>query len=152
MRSYRFTVPGKPIPKKRPRFSRQGLRVVTYDAQKREKERFRSYIKAFPKEPFRDAVYLSVDFGMPIPKSTLKKNKKLMVDGDINHTKKPDIDNLIKFVMDACTGIFWVDDSQVGAVFACKFYSDVPETIVKIIHRGSHDTCTDTRKGRVQED
>jgi Holliday junction resolvase RusA-like endonuclease len=34
--------------------------------------------------------------------------------------KKPDIDNLIKFVMDGLTGIFYADDDQVVRVCAVK--------------------------------
>ena len=40
----------------------------------------------------------------------------------VAHSKKPDIDNLIKFYMDAMTGKFYVDDSQVHKIKAMKLY------------------------------
>ena len=41
-------------------------------------------------------------------------------------TKKPDIDNLIKFVLDALQGQngFFLDDSQVVRLYAEKIYTD----------------------------
>ena len=51
---------------------------------------------------------------MPIPKSTPKKLMRSMVNGVIAHTKKPDIDNLCKFVMDSLSGLLWQDDNQIS--------------------------------------
>lgn len=51
-------------------------------------------------------------FVFPRPKSMVWKTKEMT---SIRHTKKPDRDNLEKAVLDALTGIFWVDDCQVCA-------------------------------------
>lgn len=46
------------------------------------------------------------------------------IDGEIKHTKKPDIDNLNKAVSDAITDIgLWEDDSQVYSISASKYYT-----------------------------
>jgi Holliday junction resolvase RusA-like endonuclease len=42
------------------------------------------------------------------------------------HTKKPDIDNLAKAVMDALNGIVWKDDSQICELSAVKIYDVTP--------------------------
>ena len=49
-------------------------------------------------------------------------------------TKKPDIDNLIKFVLDALQGDngFFIDDSQVVSIFAEKEYSKLGSTEIII--------------------
>jgi Holliday junction resolvase RusA-like endonuclease len=39
------------------------------------------------------------------------------------HTKKPDLDKLVRATKDALTGVAWVDDSQVIAVDAVKAYA-----------------------------
>ena len=39
------------------------------------------------------------------------------------HTKRPDLDKLIRAVLDACTGVIWSDDSQVSRVVAVKRYA-----------------------------
>lgn len=41
------------------------------------------------------------------------------------HPSKPDIDNLVKFFLDAFNGILWADDALVAEVCAKKVYSDV---------------------------
>ena len=38
------------------------------------------------------------------------------------HTKRPDVDNLQKSVMDALNGVLWEDDAIVFAVVAQKHY------------------------------
>ena len=60
---------------------------------------------------------------MPRPKAHLRAN------GDVKeaaqtliHTKKPDIDKLVRLVLDALTGIAYVDDSQVVLLYAEKSY------------------------------
>jgi crossover junction endodeoxyribonuclease RusA len=51
---------------------------------------------------------------MPRPKSLPKR---------VTHmTKKPDIDKLIRAVLDALKGVAWCDDSQVVSVYASKRY------------------------------
>ena len=44
-----------------------------------------------------------------------------------------DIDNLVKFVMDALNGKAFIDDKQVVALSASKMYTcDTPRTIVRL--------------------
>ena len=49
-----------------------------------------------------------------------------------HHTKRPDIDNLRKLVMDALTNVFWRDDSLVCEGTTIKKYSDQPRTEIRI--------------------
>ncbi len=64
-------------------------------------------------------VELSLEFQLPMP-----KRMKNETGHTISHVKKPDIDNLVKAVMDAMTttGV-WRDDSLVWNVHACKIYA-----------------------------
>lgn len=56
-----------------------------------------------------------------------------MIDGEIKHTKKPDLDNLIKFTKDCLNGVAWHDDSQVVEYGAMKkVYGDEPMTRILI--------------------
>ena len=45
---------------------------------------------------------------------------------------KPDIDNLLKFIMDSGNKILWVDDSQIWKVEMEKVYSEIPSTTIEI--------------------
>ena len=47
------------------------------------------------------------------PKSTGKRARARMLDGELLPTKKPDADNIAKVVLDALNGVAYRDDSQV---------------------------------------
>jgi Holliday junction resolvase RusA-like endonuclease len=114
-----FTVPGKPVAKARPRFTKSGH---TYTPDKTVN--FESLVKlcfqqAKPSrftlldEPVR--VRISAHYLMP--KSAPKKSR---IDGERAKTTRPDIDNLIKCVLDGLNGIAWRDDAVVYSVISHK--------------------------------
>jgi Holliday junction resolvase RusA-like endonuclease len=131
----KITIPGKPIAKKRPRFARRGKYVVTYNDQ--ETEEGRAFLLVCKQldghRPIENPVHIDCHFYMPIPKSTSKIRRKKMLMAKIKHTKKPDLDNLIKFIKDVFNGLVWKDDSQVFALIASKKYSEDPRTEIFII-------------------
>lgn len=59
----------------------------------------------------------------PPPKSVSKKKQKQMLEGEILPLKKPDMDNIVKVVVDALNGVAYHDDTQVILVSAKKAYS-----------------------------
>ncbi len=126
-----------PIAKKRPRFSRIGKHVVAYSDQKEEERKFVAYIKRQigDTELLTGPLRINLLFGMPRPKShfgTGRNAGKLKPSAPEYHTKKPDIDNLEKFVLDCLNGVVFKDDSQVVETKAIKFYDDVGSTEVQI--------------------
>ena len=136
-----FTISGKPIAKKRPRFVRRGQFVGTYNEQETEEGRWLLEAKHQLLEkaslPFvtliPGPVILRLSFYMPVPKSTPKKTIQSIQDGKmIWHIKKPDLDNLIKFVKDCLNKFLWEDDSQVCYIAASKFYGMEPKTDIEI--------------------
>lgn len=65
--------------------------------------------------PGRDIpIGVSVSVALPRPKSLPRKQE--------SHTKKPDLDKLVRAVLDALTGIGYEDDSQVVMLDAVKEY------------------------------
>ena len=127
-----IAIPGKPIAKHRPRFARRGKHVVTYNDQKSEEDRaFLLVLEQFTGEIITGPVDLWLKFFMPIPKATSKKNRASMNLGLIRHTKRPDLDNLVKFYMDVLNG-FWKDDCQVTRLEAVKLYGENPRTEIRI--------------------
>ena len=78
-------------------------------------------------EPVAGPLSVDLIFSMPIPKSVKAAS------GD-KHIKKPDLDNLVKLVLDAITdsGAIWHDDSQIVAITAHKMYCTRPQTWVCI--------------------
>jgi len=125
---------GSPIPQKRPRFCRKGKFVSCYDEQSKIKEGCKWQIKSqFRDEPLKVPVSLDLIFYMPIPKSFSAIKKRQMKNGIIAHSKKPDIDNLQKFILDCLNSIVFADDSQIAEIRAKKIYSSNPGTLVRII-------------------
>lgn len=74
----------------------------------------------------------SADAYFQIPKS-YTKGKRLACQHNINRpAKKPDIDNVLKAVMDALNGAAYVDDKQVVSVTCRKYYAADGEGYIKV--------------------
>lgn len=129
-----FIIPGKPKALKRPRFS-QGR---TYDPMAKEKKQTWLQIAKYrPKLPLAGDVYIKLIFFMPRPKTHFKSGKSshvLKSNIPEYHSFRPDIDNLIKYILDIIQGRdgFIIDDSQVCLLQAEKIYSITPKTEVTI--------------------
>lgn len=70
--------------------------------------------------PIRCAVVVELEFVMPRPSGTAKRSTPYAV-------KRPDIDKLQRSVLDALTGVCWVDDSQVVDIHARKRLAELDE-------------------------
>ncbi len=73
------------------------------------------------------AAALTVTFYLPRPKVIGAKNPP--------HTKKPDLDKLIRSCKDALSKIVWRDDSLVTEVIAAKHYAPVgvsPHAVIEV--------------------
>jgi crossover junction endodeoxyribonuclease RusA len=64
-------------------------------------------------------VQVDLCFWLPKPKSLPKRRP-------CSPTKKPDLDKLIRSVLDALTGVVWNDDAQVVCLVCSKHYADRP--------------------------
>nr|DAQ91529.1 MAG TPA: Endodeoxyribonuclease RusA [Caudoviricetes sp.] len=134
-----FTVPGKPLGKQRPRFSRQGTAVRTYTPrQTAEYERLvkESYIAAGGKK-LEGAIGATIRGYFEPPKATSKKQRQKMLSGEVGYTKKIDADNLAKSILDALNGVAYDDDSQVYLLIVQKLYAEVArvEVILEEINK-----------------
>lgn len=134
VKKFNITIPITPVPKARPRFTRYGHTYTpkkTADYEKAIAEYWRQATHNF-KYDREQALIVNFVFGMPIPKSTSKSKTELMANGTIRPTKKPDVDNLAKAVMDGLNGVAWADDSQVVRVSIYKEYAKEPYVYIYI--------------------
>lgn len=121
-----FDVPGEPRGKERHRTGKYGTytpsKTVKYE--KEIQKAFRSCWD-IPELPFPTKKPLTVSIAAyyKIPKSESKKTKAEMAINKIRPTKKPDVDNIAKVVMDALNGVAWKDDAQVVNLHIIKFYT-----------------------------
>ena len=126
-----FTLLGQPVAKARPRVTR----THTYTPQKTidyEAAIKIEYLRKY-KEIITSKIHMNIRAYMQIPKSTNKKDKVDMISGDIRPTKRPDIDNILKIVLDGLNGVAYTDDSLVVSASVSKWYSDEPRLEVEII-------------------
>ena len=129
----KIVIPGRPVAKRRPRFARRGKFVTTYNDQETEEGKVLLEIRQQLKgERWKGPALVLIWFGMYIPKNTSLKKRRMMLSGEIKHTKKPDIDNMIKFYLDVMNMEVFNDDSCVYQLTAIKEYTDEPKTEIWI--------------------
>jgi Holliday junction resolvase RusA-like endonuclease len=126
----KFTIPGPPVGKARPRVTRWGAhteeKTVLYENL--VKLSYQEQCGEYTEKPLK--VYIEVYYD--IPKSTPKKNIMPMLDKLIRPCKKPDCDNIAKIILDALNGIAYKDDTQVVKLTVAKYYSEKAEVMVTI--------------------
>lgn len=66
------------------------------------------------------------------PKRLSKKKQKMFECGEVSPTRRPDVDNYAKLVMDAMQGLAYSDDSHICRLVVTKEYAAEPSTVVRI--------------------
>ena len=131
MNTYSFIVYGEAIPKGSTRAFVVNGKAVTTNANKKTKD-WQTLVSMAaqekkPDKPIDGAVDVSINFYLPRPKSVSVKKRPYPI-------VKPDIDKLIRCILDALTGIYFLDDAQVCEIKALKRYGDTPR--VEIFVKG----------------
>lgn len=131
---YEFEVPGKIIGKGRPRLNSYTGCVYTPTRTKDYETLVEQYfLLKYPRyKPFEGRVNVEINAFFEIPKSTNKTDKELMLDNKINPTKKPDIDNIVKIILDAMNGVAFRDDTQITKLSVEKTYAENESVKIKI--------------------
>lgn len=124
-----FTVYGDPRPQARPRMTKTGHVYTPADsANYRECVRHAAAAAMHGRELITTPCELFLQIVRQSKTTGFRKGERewLDVGGLMLHDKKPDIDNLIKQVADACNGVVWRDDSQVVIASAIKLHGREP--------------------------
>lgn len=118
-----FVIPGEPQGKARPRFTKKGVAYTPQKTRNYEALVRACYIKQHHGKPqLHGGIAANICAYMPIPKSASKKRREDMLSGRIRPTGKPDIDNIVKAVLDSLNGVAYGDDSSVVEIIARKVY------------------------------
>jgi Holliday junction resolvase RusA-like endonuclease len=101
---------------------------VYYDEQVNDKTVYAYIARAALKRyiPVSGPIKLTLRFHLPMPKSWSAKKKKAMEGAYCCCT--PDLDNYVKFILDAFNEVIWLDDKQVVSIEASKTYGANPRT------------------------
>lgn len=131
---YEFEVPGKIIGKGRPRLNTYTGCVYTPTRTKDyENLVIQYFMLKYPRHiPFEGRVSVEITANFEIPKSVKKSDKELMLENKINPLKKPDIDNIVKIILDAMNECAFKDDTQITKLIVEKKYANEESIYVKI--------------------
>ena len=121
MKSYSFRVEGRPVPKARPRVARG--HEYTPKRTKEYEEIVRIAYKNSGGTKLEGAVFMRIGAVYKAPKKSLLYH---------NRTKKPDLDNIAKAILDGLNGIAYEDDAQVSVLKIEKFYGKEDYTIIEV--------------------
>jgi len=136
-----FEIPGDPRGKGRPRFSSHNGVSRTYTDDKTAAYENLVTLAAQRamegRPPFEGPVYMHVQAWMRIPASASKKRELAMLAGVEQPLKLPDLDNVLKAVLDGCNRVVFADDKQVVGITAHKAYAHTPRVAVTITPAGA---------------
>lgn len=131
-----FTVPGAPYGKGRGQIVKIGgfSRIKTPDKTVNYEGlvRYAAQQAMAGRELLQGPVEVHLSIRMAVPASWSKKRQAMALAGQIVPTTKPDADNCIKAILDACNGVVWRDDVQCADGIWRKRYHAVPGVVVRI--------------------
>jgi len=148
LKSYFLYIKLKAVPWAAPRLSKEGV----YDIRGKDKQWLRWLVKEQWTKPLLSGP-LEIHFKFGFVTKRIAPY----------HTKKPDVDNLVKCVMDCLKKIVIVDDNQVFKISAEKYYSPDDHIRIEIVEHPmplekgkskksvSHNIATEIRAGKPQK-
>ncbi len=127
MSQVKFSIPGEPCAKGRPRFIRATGQVMTPEKTANYEQLVKlSYLQQVERDkPLQGPLVAKVYANFAIPKSVSKKRFQRMISRQEYPQKRPDADNLAKIVLDALNGIAYSDDKEIVCLEVRKYWAEV---------------------------
>jgi Holliday junction resolvase RusA-like endonuclease len=126
-------IPGEIRGKGRPRFSRKSGRAYTPERTATAEAWVRSRAAdAHTGAPLDGPVSIRLEVGVAVPASWSKRKRADALAGAAWPTGKPDLDNVLKLVGDACNGILWADDKQIVRAEVSRRYVEAPAAVLTV--------------------
>ena len=136
MISIMFTVYGQPVAKGRPRFSTRGKFPVAYTPEKTKT--YEAEVGLMAKaamgvtKTLEGALEAFIYVTFPVPASYSKKRTEACLNETEKHIKKPDLDNVVKSVIDGMDKVVFNNDSQIMSIHATKVYGEIAKVEVLV--------------------
>ena len=131
MKIYTLTIPGEPGAKARARVTKSG---ITYTPEKTKS--YETFVQELFHYEYRSIMLegplhatIKAYFGLnkgDYGKNGPNKTGQAKLWGEILPTKRPDVDNIAKILLDSLNGIAYKDDSQICYLSVTKFYAEKP--------------------------
>lgn len=136
-----FTIPGDPRGKGRPRATTIGGHARMFTDSKTAS--YENLVKLAAshalgdRDPFDEPLRMRVAVRMVPAASHSAKKQAAMLAGELHPTKLPDLDNVVKAVLDGCNKVAFRDDALVVRLSAYKTYAPTPgvDVIIEPIGR-----------------
>lgn len=131
-----FTIPGDPRGKGRPRATTIGGHARMFTDSKTAS--YENLVKLAAsqalgsRQPFDEPLMMIVTVRMTPAASDSGKKRAAKLAGTILPTKLPDLDNVVKAVLDGCNKVAFRDDALVVRLVAEKAYAETPGVDVMI--------------------
>lgn len=145
--SIAFTVRSVPVSQPRQRVAVIAGRARNYTPTKHPVNTFKAACQiaadgVYNGPPLEGPLRIELEFVFPRPAAKIWKRKPMPRE---LHTKKPDIDNLTKAVLDALNRQVWRDDAQLAEVVASKWIASgkEPPHVRIVVERFAGLTATD---------
>ena len=131
---YEFEVIGNIVGKERPRVNTYTGRVYTPGKTKDYELLVQQYFKIkYPRSKMLEGrVKIEIIAYLKMPKSTSKVKMQEMLENKISPTKKPDVDNIAKSILDAMNGYVFRDDNQVSKIAVEKRYGIEEKAVISV--------------------
>ncbi|UQE73853.1 RusA family crossover junction endodeoxyribonuclease [Gordonia sp. PP30] len=120
MTTHRLFVPGHPAPQGSKRHVGRGILVESSKRVAPWRAVVALALGQAIATPLAGAISLDVEFVMPRPKSTPKRRTPHAI-------KRPDLDKLLRALLDAGTKTAWCDDSQIVHITSAKRLAELDE-------------------------
>lgn len=91
-----------------------------------------SYMKINGIQTITEPIAVHLNFYFTPPKSYSKKRIQAIESKEELFTKKPDLDNLAKSILDSCNNLLFEDDSQIVGLTIGKHYGHEDYVDVKV--------------------
>ena len=131
---YEFEVIGDIKGKARPRVNTYTCKAYTPTNTKDYELLVKQYFKIkYPRfVPLENRLAVKIIATFKVPKTTTKKDREQIEKGLISPTKKPDIDNIVKIILDALNQMAFKDDTQITKLEVEKVYGEEEKVNVAI--------------------
>ena len=125
-----FSIPGKVLTARRPKFNSRQKRA--YNSQGQELLNLKKQIHAqLPTgwQPYQNEIWVDIEAIFRRPKAMLRKKYV-----EQPYIKTPDSDNIVKIYLDAMNGIVYEDDRLVVKLLVCKRYTRPNESNSPVVN------------------